>query len=410
MTDRLIIPRAIAHSLHAAANEYPVVTIFGPRQSGKTTLARMEFPHLAYRSLESPDIRYAAMLDPRGFLADVKEGAILDEIQRTPELLSYIQEIVDDPTRSAQFILTGSHQPLLHQAVGQSLAGRTAVLTLLPFTFEEIKHIKALQSPLELNKHDIFKLIIQGQYPRLIAHRLDPERFYNAYVATYLERDMRMLVNIRDLNRFQQFLILVAGRVGQVVNYTSLGNDIGVSSATIKQWISVLKASFILFELAPYFENVGKRVIKSPKIYFTDTGLAAFLLGLRTAEQVRRDPLRGCLYENLIVLEVLKARLNKGFRPELYYYRDTHGNEVDLIIREGRRLTPVEIKSAETFNHEFLKGIRNFKAIIDTGRVCRPAVVYNGNERFSVEGVSVFNPFLHDDLQLVMTESSNNLH
>ena len=398
MSTKIIISRSLAEELHAAAAEYPVLTILGPRQSGKTTLARMEFPDKPYRLLEAPDVRRAAELDPRGFLNELASGAILDEIQRAPHLLSYLQGIVDQSSIPGQFILTGSHQPLLHEAISQTLAGRTALLTLFPFSADELRVLnKARGEPVTLGL-DAFDLIVRGMFPRLHAGKLDPERFFNGYVATYLERDVRALVNVKDLSRFQHFLILLAGRVGQVLNYTGISGDAGVSSTTIKQWISVLKASYVVFELPPYFENVGKRVIKSPKLYFTDTGLAAFLLGIRTSDQARRDPLRGRLYENLIILEILKARLNKGLRPDIYFYRDTHGNEVDLVIKEGSTVTPVEIKSAETFNEEFLKGIRKFKDIVGLGRTGKGAVLYNGRERFLVNDVVIFNPLRHEGL------------
>ncbi|MCJ7774676.1 MAG: ATP-binding protein, partial [Desulfobacterales bacterium] len=267
-----MIKRDITTELLEAAGEYPVVTVFGPRQSGKTTLVTMTFPDKSYYSLEDPDVRMAAATDPRGFLDALTEGAVLDEIQRLPQLLSYIQGIVDRLKKPGLFILTGSHQPELHQSVSQSLAGRTAVLTLLPFSMEELRNYK--------KNWDAFELIVKGAYPRLHEEGLNTTRFFNSYLQTYVERDVRALINLKDLTTFQQFIRLLAGRIGQIVNYTSLSNDIGVSSTTVKNWVSVLKASFVVFELAPFFQNVRKRVIKSPKIYFNDTGLAAYLLGI----------------------------------------------------------------------------------------------------------------------------------
>jgi predicted AAA+ superfamily ATPase len=342
-----MIKREITTELIASAEEYPVVTVFGPRQSGKTTLAQMTFPHKSYFSLEDPDVRMAAQTDPRGFLANLPDGGVLDEIQRLPQLLSYIQGIVDRAKKKGMFILTGSHQPELHQSVSQTLAGRTAVLSLLPFSLTELRNYRRKWEP--------FDLIVHGSYPRVHEEKLKPARFFNGYLQTYIERDVRALINLKDLRPFQQFLTLLAGRIGQIVNYSSLSNDVGVSATTIKNWVSVLKASFIVFELPPYFENIRKRVIKSPKIYFNDVGLAAYLLGIETANQLYRDPLRGGLYENLVVLEILKSRLNRGKRPELFFYRDTHGNEVDLVIRQARTLIPIEIKSAATFTSDFLK-------------------------------------------------------
>lgn len=385
-----MVTRELKGELAAAASEYPVVTLLGPRQSGKTTLTRMSFPHREYRSLEDPDVRSAAQADPRDFLENLPDGAILDEIQRTPELLSYIQGRIDNRKKAGEFILTGSHQPALHAAISQSLAGRTAVLTLLPFSLPELRHYKKVWDP--------FDLAVRGCFPGLHEERLSHRRFFNGYIQTYIERDVRMLTNLKDLRVFQRFLTLLAGRVGQVVNYTSLGNDAGVSSTTIKSWVSILTASFVIFELPPYFENISKRVIKSPKLYFTDPGLVAHLVGIETAEQAARDPLRGALYENLVILEVLKGRLNAGLSPSLFYYRDTNGNEVDLIIKAGRKLVPVEIKSAATFTEEFLKGLVRFRESAGT-RVSAGYLMYNGQERFTVHGVGIFNPFLHRDPQ-----------
>ena len=385
-----MIKRDMTTELIETAREYPVVTIFGPRQSGKTTLVQMTFPEKMYYSLEDPDVRMAAETDPRGFLAGLPEGGVLDEIQRLPGLLSYIQGIVDREKKTGMFILTGSHQPGLHQSVSQSLAGRTVMLTLLPFSLSELRNYRKNWEPLDL--------IVKGAYPRVHDKDLKPSRFFNGYMQTYIERDVRALINLKDLRSFQQFFTLLAGRIGQVVNYTSLSNDVGVSSTTIKNWISVLKASFVIFELPPFFENIRKRVVKSPKIYFNDVGLAAYLLGIETADQVFRDPLRGGLYENLLILEVLKSCLNYGKRPELFFYRDTHGNEVDLIIKAARNLIPFEIKSAATFTPEFLKGIEHFRQIAGD-RCSKGYVLYNGHEQYTLKGARVFNPFVHEGLE-----------
>jgi predicted AAA+ superfamily ATPase len=385
-----MIKRDITTELIEAAKEYPVVTIFGPRQSGKTTLVQMTFPEKMYHSLEDPDVHMAAESDPRGFLAGFPEGGILDEIQRLPGLLSYIQGIVDREKKTGMFILTGSHQPGLHQSVSQSLAGRTAVLTLLPFSLRELRNYRKNWEP--------FELIVKGSYPRLHEKDLKPSRFFNGYMQTYIERDVRALVNLKDLRSFQQFFTLLAGRIGQVINFTSLSNDVGVSATTIKNWISVLKASFVVFELSPFFENIRKRVVKSPKIYFNDVGLAAYLLGIETSDQVSRDPLRGGLYENLLILEIFKSCLNYGKRPELFFYRDTNGNEVDLIIKVARNLIPFEIKSAVTFTPDFLKGIERFSKIAGD-RCSKGYVLYNGHEQYTLKGIRVFNPFVHGGLE-----------
>jgi predicted AAA+ superfamily ATPase len=389
-----MITRDISKELVRSAAEYPVVTILGPRQSGKTTLAQITFPDKLYVSLEDPDVRLAAQTDPRGFLGQMKNGAILDEVQRLPALLSYIQSIVDKSRTRGRFILTGSHQPELHAAISQSLAGRTAVLTLWPFSLHELRSYKTAQDP--------FDLIVKGCFPLLHEEDLEPRRFFNSYLQTYVERDVRALIQLRDLSQFQQFLTLLAGRVGQIVNLASLSNDVGVSATTVRNWLSVLKASYVIFELPPFFENIRKRIVRSSKIFFTDTGLAAFLIGIHTREQAFRDPLRGNLYENLIIAEIVKSALNKGIRPEIYFFRDSHGNEVDLLIREEGTLTPVEIKSAETSSLDFIKGLERFRAL-KIKKVAAGSVLYNGEKQFNIRDVRVFNPLSVEDIWETLT-------
>ncbi len=379
----------ITDELMQTASEYPVVTIVGPRQSGKTTLVQMAFPDKPYLSLEDPDIRMTAEEDPRGFFLQFPDGAVLDEIQRLPILLSYLQGIVDAAQRPGQFILTGSHQPQLHEAISQSLAGRTALLTLWPFSLPELRCYKQEWTP--------YELIVRGAFPRTHEKNLGSRRFFNNYVQTYVERDVRALIQLRDLSQFQKFLLLLAGRTGQLLNYASLSNDVGVSSTTIRNWISVLKASHILFELPPYFQNIGKRVIKSSKIYFSDTGLVSFLLGIHNATQAARDPLRGSLYENLVITEIIKSACNKGIRPELYFFRDSHGVEVDLLIREGGTLYPVEIKSAATFSPEFVRGIERFRQCSQE-QCATGAVLYDGTQSLLFHDVDSSNPLDADDL------------
>ncbi len=389
-----MIERRLAKELARCAREFPVVTLLGTRQSGKTTLVQGAFPGMSYFSLEDPDTRIAADSDPRGFLGQAGKGMILDEVQRLPTLLSYIQGIVDKARKPGRFILTGSHQPSLHEAISQSLAGRTAMLSLWPFSLGELRNYKT--------DWGAFELIVKGFFPRLHEEGLDARRFFNGYVQTYLERDVRALVNLRDLTRFQNFLLLLAGRVGQVVNFTSLSNDTGVSATTIKNWLSVLEASYVAFRLPPFFRNIRKRAVKSPKVYFTDVGLAAFLLGIHTEEQAARDPLRGNHYENLVIVEILKGALNRGSRPEVYFFRDSHGWEVDLLIREKGVLVPVEIKSAATFSPDFLKEIEKFRAL-GLDRVAPGAVLYNGEQTFQIRGTRIFNPLRVDDLWETLT-------
>ncbi|MBI9017332.1 MAG: ATP-binding protein [Phycisphaerae bacterium] len=383
-----MIIRNIQNELLQCAKEYPAVTILGPRQSGKTTLSRMAFPSLGYCSLEDPDIRQNAINDPRGLLSEFPHGVILDEIQRVPQLLSYLQGLIDQQQTPGKFILTGSHQPEVHQAVSQSLAGRTAILELLPFSINELIQYKRPQQ-------NAYEMIIQGFYPRLHENQLRPSRFYSSYIATYIERDVRALINLKDLTRFNEFLRLIAGRVGQLINYSSLANDIGVTSSTIKSWVSVLKASYILFELPPYFRNIRKRLVKSSKLYFTDVGLAAWLLGLQTAQQVQRDPLRGGLYENLMILEVVKKLLNQGQQPQLHFYRDSHGNEVDLLVTQGRKFSAIEIKSAKTFQPDFISGLKHFEAAISKTETVDKFVWYDGQEKTTYKDARVCNPLLH---------------
>ncbi len=364
-----MILRQIARELAATANEFPVVTIIGPRQAGKTTLARMQFPNHAYANLEAPDIRMLATSDPHAFFSQFPPPVIIDEIQRVPELLSTIQVLADSNPQRGQYILTGSHQLRLQEAVAQSLAGRTALLRLLPLSISELKATGIT--------HTRDEFIYQGFMPRLYNEKINPTRLYRNYCQTYIERDIRQMINLRRLIDFENFMRLLAGRVGQILNLSSLSNDVGVSSTTLKEWLSVLEASHTIFRLNPYFENFGKRIIKSPKIYFTDVGLASYLLGIESPALATRDPLIGNLFENMVVIEALKARLNAGKEPELYFYRDNKGNEVDLLFRQNRQLIPIEIKSAMTFNPEFAKGIAQFQKIASSAQ--KGHIIYAGN-------------------------------
>lgn len=352
-----MIARNIAPVLQRLANQYPVITLTGPRQSGKTTLAKTIFPDKPYVTLEDPDVRHYASDDPRGFLSDHAQGAVFDEIQRAPELPSYLQGMVDANPQPGRFILTGSQQFELMTQVSQSLAGRTGVLRLLPFTLAEVQRMKGTpETP------DLAGNLLTGFYPRIHDMGLDPTQALADYFATYVERDLRQLAAVHDLQRFERFVRLCAGRTGQLLNLSSLGNDAGVSHVTARAWLDLLQTSYIVHLLPPWFTNTGKRLIKAPKLYFYDVGLACWLLGLRTAEQVARDPLWGSLFENFIIMEAMKDRLNAGESAEMYFYRDSEGNEVDLLLPTGGKMHAIEIKAGATVNPDYFKGLKTFAA------------------------------------------------
>ncbi len=378
----LHIKRAMEPELLRAAKQYPVVTVTGPRQAGKTTMVRDTFPKKKYINLEEPDIRAFAESDPRGFLNTMPKGGIIDEVQRAPMLLSYIQVRVDENKIPGEFIITGSHQLALHEAISQSLAGRTEILNLLPLSITELA---AVNIDLTLDQY-----LLNGFLPRIYADSLNPTKVYRGYLQTYIERDVRQILQVKDLRLFQNFIKLCAGRVGSILNKESLGNDLGLSATTITQWLSVLEASFIIVQISPYYENFGKRVIKSPKLYFTDVGLAAYLLGIENLEQIRRDPLRGFLVENLVVTEMMKTRLNKGLEPQLYYYRDNHQHEVDLIYKKSSELIPVEIKASETFNPIFVKNLKYYESIAKSS-VKNGYLIYAGVHEQEVGNIHVIN-------------------
>lgn len=372
--------RQIEAAVKAAMTEYPVVTIVGPRQSGKTTLAKMLFPDRPYCSLESPSVRERAEHDPEGFLAAFPNGAILDEVQRLPTLLSYIQGIVDERNENGLFVLTGSSNILLMQGVSQSLAGRCAIFTLLPFSLKESGICMVDSNPL--------KSVLLGGYPRILANGVKSKSFFANYVDTYVERDVRRLLNVRNTLLFSRFIRLVAGRTGSILDETSLSNDCGISTKTVREWISILQTSYICFLLPPWYENRGKRLVKSPKVYFYDTGLACALAGIDTVEQLERDPLRGGLFENLVIVESIKRAYNAGERPNVYFYRDAKGVEVDMVEHIGGHLLPTEIKSAATFNPSFCKNLEKFRERYSD--ICeRPAVVYCGTVNFTFKDIAV---------------------
>jgi uncharacterized protein len=374
--------RDIEQEVRAGAASYPIMTVIGPRQSGKTTLAKAVFKHKPYVNLEDPDEREFALSDPKRFLAQFNRGAVLDEIQRVPELLSYLQVLVDERNDKGLFILTGSHQLSLQQGISQSLAGRTGILHLFPLSLHELA--KADQS-LSLEQQIFF-----GGYPRIYQQKITPQRFYRDYVQTYIERDVKLLINIKDLDQFQRFLYLCAARTGSLVDYTAMANDLGIARKTITEWLSVLKASFIIYSLPPYFENFGKRVIKSSKLYFTDVGLASYLLGIQQPEQIIRHPLRGELFENLVLTELVKTLQNKGQEARLYFYRDSNQNEVDIVFQYQGKLQALEIKSTQTFRKLLLKNLERFKALTKN-IVLQNTLIYAGDREQMVGDIQVLN-------------------
>lgn len=374
--------RELTESLKGMAQKYPVVTLIGPRQSGKTTLACQTFPEYRYVNLEQTSMRLMAKEDPRGFLASNPPPLIIDEVQRCPELLSEIQVVSDSLNRNGAFILTGSQQLTLMQGVSQTLAGRTSILTLLPLSLRELA-LAGIEQKRDEN-------LYFGGMPRIFDSNIEPNIYYRDYFRTYVERDVRDLIRIRDFDRFDIFVKLLAGRVGQILNTSSLAADVGVSNKTIAEWISVLEISNVVFKLRPWFGNVGKRLTKSPKIYFTDTGLAARLLGIETPEQVARDPLHGNLFENLVILETLKSAWNQNMPTEFFYFRTESGIELDLLFKNEGCWNAVEIKSSSTVNTDYFKNFTKVASIPEFESM-KKILVYSGDNIESFKGCRCVN-------------------
>lgn len=378
MSDNFI-PRTMSSAIKEAAQYFPVITLTGPRQSGKSTLLRHLYADIPYFSMEDPDIRITVKNDPKGFLSQFPDGVIIDEVQNVPELLSYIQGIVDnDPKR--KFFLTGSSQFGLLRSVSQSLAGRSAVFELLPLSLSEIAS--------EDNGDSVDEIIYRGFYPALWSGKNIPKLLYTNYVKTYIERDVRDLLAIKDLDLFQRFVRLCAARIGSIFNASELSNELGVSVNTVNSWVSVLQASYLIYLLPPFFTNTRKRLTKSPKIYFTDCGLAAYLLDIDSPPTLNRDKMRGHLFENMVIMDFLKDAYNAGRNGGLYFYRDSNGNEVDLLIKNGSEYDCYEIKSASTFHPDFIKGLNSFEKAFPT-MVRNKSVIYSGSPMPQYNGVSI---------------------
>ena len=385
-----MIRRNLETSIRIYSSQYPVVAIVGPRQSGKTTLARYMFPDHKYLSLENLDIRHMAQDDPRGFLDDYGKNIILDEIQRVPSLFSYLQERVDLDESPASYVLTGSRQFILMEKITQSLAGRIITFQLYPFSFNELygaKPDKNIDSIFKIKKKDIkgvekidiYRMIFTGMYPRIHDKKLDARKWIENYILTYIERDIRSLVNVDNLKLFEDFLKICASMSGQLINYTSISNSIGVSQPTVKKWLSLLETSGILFVLPPHYKNFKKRIVKTPKLYFTDTGVLSFLLSIRNPDELISHPLWGNIFETFIISELYKRVHHTGEKPPFYVWRDKTGNEIDLIVDIGSKLLPIEIKASKTYSPELKTNIFSWLNLKNNTSE-KGFVIYRGEE------------------------------
>lgn len=371
-----MIPRTLEQKLRELSSYYPAVVVTGPRQSGKTTLCQMVFPAKAYVSLEALDTREFALSDPRGFLAEYGDGAILDEIQHVPELLNYLQSDIDARPDPGRFILTGSQHFGLSQSISQSLAGRCGILVLLPPSLDELREFPTAPD-------DLFSVLWQGAYPRIYDRNIPAHQWLADYTATYVQRDVRQVINIGDLQVFSGFLKLCAGRTAQEINLSALGSDAGVSHNTVRAWLSVLETSYIIHRLPAWHTNIRKQVVKAPKLHFFDSGLVCYLLGIREQEQLRLHPLRGAIFESWVISEIYKAGVHSGVQPSLFHYRETRGLEIDLLIEQDKGMDAVEIKSGATAATDFFKNLERFSdRMRDAGKKhrIRSHVVYGGDD------------------------------
>ena len=375
-----MIQRTVTQKLIEASKQFAVVSVTGPRQAGKTTLCKATFPDHEYINLENLASAERIQADPISFINGTESGVIIDEIQKLPELLSYIQVAVDENFKPGQFIVTGSQNLLMSEKIGQTLAGRVATFNLLPLSIAELETEK-------LTSGNVDEQILKGFYPAIYERKQDADLFYSSYINTYVERDVRDLKQIGDLSQFRRFLQLISGRIGNLVNLSKIGNEIGLDHKTVNSWLSVLEASYVIFRLQPYYENFGKRAIKSPKLYFYDVGLASYLLGINTSKELSSHTSRGALFENMIILEFLKAQLATKASYQCYFWRDNKNHEIDLLIDLGSKKIPIEIKSSATFNKNFLKNI-NF-LLQTTSNAADGAVVYAGEETGTIQGIQL---------------------
>ena len=378
-----MVTRHLQKQLLLLAKKMPVIAITGPRQSGKTTLLKTAFPSYDYVNLEHPPTRTLALNDPDHFLAQYNKGLIIDEAQRAPELFSYIQVVVDKKKKMGQYILSGSQNFSLIENISQSLAGRVVLVNLLPFSYKEM-----LEGKLKIKNSE--QLIFKGAYPAVYDRKISPAVYYSSYLNTYVERDVRQLVNVQNLSLFESFIKLLAGRVGQLLNLSELGNSLGVDHKTVKKWLSVLETSYIVYFVQPYHSNFNKRLVKTPKLYFYDTGLACNLLGIDDEKQLINHLAKGALFENMVINELLKERMNKGIKPKFYFWRDAQGNEVDLLIQEKGTTTALEIKSSKTYTPDFFKGLSYYSAISKTEKK-NIFLVYAGTNELKTSSGELIN-------------------
>ena len=376
-----MIPRIATSTLTRLAKGFPVIALTGPRQSGKTTLAKHVFPNKTYVSLENPEELEFAQKDPKRFLARFKEGAILDEVQRCPSLLSWIQGLVDERSRMGDFVLTGSSQFELVAGITQSLAGRVGRVELLPLSIQELA--QAHQLPSQLNT-----CLLQGGYPSIYDRQVSPQDWFSNYIATYIERDVRQLIAVRDLTQFQRFVKMCAARSGQILNLAALGADCGLSASTAREWLSVLEASYLVTRIQPYYQNFGKRLVKTPKLYFLDVGLMAWLIGIRDTVTLDTHVSRGALFETFVVSELIKRQYNQGQNADLYFWRDSAGNEIDLLFDTPKGLQAIEIKSGSTFASDWIKGFKVWKRNTQVNTLI-PRIIYGGTDSYDREGHQV---------------------